>query len=85
LIEEIAFGRIDRRLADLLITKFDNDGVPLTSIAATHDSVAAELGTAREVVSRALKKFESSGAILLSRGKIQLTNESILKSLAEMI
>ncbi len=85
LIEEIAFGRIDRRLADLLIAKFENSGVPLTSIVATHESIASELGTAREVVSRALKKFESGGAISLSRGRMQLTNESILKSLAEMI
>lgn len=40
----------------------------------THESIAAELGSAREPISRLLKDFEHQGAILLSRGRITLTN-----------
>jgi len=65
--------RLARRLADMLA----EDG----SVEVTHADIAADLGTAREVVSRLLKEFERLGAISLSRGRILLRNESILNGL----
>jgi len=82
LVEEVAFRRMDhrlaRRLCDLLI-----DAGPQASVETTHADLAADLGTAREVVSRLLKEFERLGAIGLSRGRILLRSADVLRELAE--
>jgi CRP/FNR family transcriptional regulator len=78
LVEEVAFRRMDQRLARRLADLLTGDG----SVEVTHADIAADLGTAREVVSRLLKEFERLGAISLSRGKILLRNESVLNDLA---
>ena len=78
LVEEVAFRRMDQRLARRLADLLTEEG----SVEVTHADIAADLGTAREVVSRLLKEFERLGAISLSRGKILLRNESILNDLA---
>lgn len=67
LLEEVAFGKMDRRLSDYLVEK-SGDGV----LNSTHQQIANELGTSREVVSRLLKDLERRGAIRLSRNMIQL-------------
>src|SRR3954471_15867553 len=77
LVEEVAFRRMDQRLARRLADLLAEEG----SVEVTHADIAADLGTAREVVSRLLKEFERRGAIALSRGKILLRNESILLDL----
>jgi CRP/FNR family transcriptional regulator len=77
-IEEVAFGRIDQRLASRLL----DCGRGKTEIAATHQELAVELGTAREVVSRQLKEFERKGWIRLGRGNVVLLNEHELHSMA---
>ena len=82
LIEEIAFQRMDRRLADYLATQFADSRRGTRWIETTHAQIAAELGSAREVVSRLLKDFEHRGAIQLSRGRIQLENDRVLRSIA---
>jgi len=69
LITEVAFKRMDERLIDYLIEKCE-DG----KLIATHQTIANELGTAREVVSRLLKDFERRGLIILSRNCIRLVN-----------
>ena len=69
LLESITFKRTSDRLKDLLISKTAGGTYPLY---ATHESIAADLGTAREVVSRLLKDMESKGIVSLSRGKILL-------------
>ncbi|TAN42396.1 MAG: Crp/Fnr family transcriptional regulator [Nitrospirae bacterium] len=69
LVEEIAFGKMDERLSDYLRTEAA-DG----RLAITHQKIANDLGTSREVVSRILKDFERRGKIVLSRNLIQLTN-----------
>ena len=48
----------------------------------THAEIAADLGTAREVVSRLLKEFERLGAISLARGRITLNDSDLLRGLA---
>ena len=73
-VEEIAFRRVDVRIAELL-AGLAKEQVPL---AMTHQEIADELGTAREVVSRILKDFERAGLISLSRGTIVLENKQAL-------
>jgi len=77
-IEEVAFGRIDQRLASRLLDYRRGKA----EIAATHQDLAVELGTAREVVSRQLKEFERKGWIRLGRGNFVLVNEPELQHLA---
>ncbi|MBI4968362.1 MAG: Crp/Fnr family transcriptional regulator [Rhodospirillales bacterium] len=79
LIEEVAFGRIDARLAQCLLARQDGAG----RIAATHQELAVELGTAREVVSRQLKEFERQGWVRLARGRLDLVQPRALAGLAE--
>ncbi len=82
LVEEVAFRRMDQRLARRLHDIFQESGTPRTSVDITHAELASDLGTAREVVSRLLKEFERLGAITLSRGKIALKNSAILREMA---
>jgi len=83
LVEEVAFRRMDQRLArrlhDILLRQ---EGATRASVEITHAELAADLGTAREVVSRLLKEFERLGAITLSRGKIALKNGALLREMA---
>jgi CRP/FNR family transcriptional regulator len=72
LIEAVAFQRMDQRLAALLLQK----GV---SIRTTHQSLADELGTAREVVSRTLEDFERQGILKLQRGHIHIQDMAALE------
>ncbi len=77
-IEEVAFARIDVRLAQRLLELSDaNDHVELT-----HQQLAAELGTAREVISRQLNEFQRRGWISTSRGAIDLRSREALRQLA---
>lgn len=82
LVEELAFHRMDERLARLLMQRFSSPERSLRVIAETHEELAGELGTAREVVSRVLKEFERLGAITIARGRVELNNEEILRGLA---
>lgn len=83
LVEEVAFQKIDHRLAHVLLDRFRNYGVPLRVIRTTHDDLARELGTAREVVSRLLKELERRGAISLCRGQIEFKDERVLLQMME--
>jgi CRP/FNR family transcriptional regulator len=67
LVEEVAFGRMDQRLLDYLIEKSGNG-----HLDTTHQKIANDLGTSREVVSRLLKDFERKQQIKLSRNSITL-------------
>lgn len=79
LIEEVAFGRIDQRLAACLL----QIGEGTDKVDATHQELAVELGTAREVVSRQLKDFERRGWVQLGRGHLRLLNTRALDLLAK--
>ena len=76
-IEQIAFTTIDVRLAAVLLD-LDRKGVE----KITHQDIAVELGTAREVVSRHLKRFESQGWVQLGRGQVSLTDRPQIEALA---
>lgn len=80
LVEEVAFGRIDQRLAQVLLDR--RPCGPGPALAVTHQEIAAELGTAREVVSRQLKEFERRGWVALARGRIALLRPEALRDLA---
>ena len=51
-------------------------------ITRTHQQIADELGTAREVVSRQLKRLELKGSVTLGRGQVAIINRSMLEKLA---
>ncbi|RMC98806.1 Crp/Fnr family transcriptional regulator [Aquitalea palustris] len=78
LIEEVSFGRIDQRLAACLLQRARGQ----SALSLTHQEVAAELGSAREVISRQLKDFERRGWIQLGRGQLQLLDSGALQQLA---
>ncbi|GCC51557.1 Crp/Fnr family transcriptional regulator [Chryseotalea sanaruensis] len=69
-INAIAFQKVDERLWELLRKKSEMN--KSKELAVTHQQVADELGTAREVVSRLLKQLEKSKKITLSRNKITI-------------
>ena len=75
LVEVVASQTIGRRLTDLLLRHFDKRHV----ISVTHEEIADELGTAREVVSRLLKRYERAGAILISRSHLELIDAAMLR------
>jgi CRP/FNR family transcriptional regulator len=68
LVEEIAFRKMDQRLAEYFRQRAEGD----SQIVTTHEEIASELGTAREVVSRLLASFAQQGAIVLGRGCIRV-------------
>jgi CRP/FNR family transcriptional regulator, anaerobic regulatory protein len=74
LVEEVAFRRLDARLAQLLIRRGP-------SVESTHQSLADELGSVREIISRLLRGFESRGWVRLERERVTVTDP---KSLAEL-
>jgi len=78
-IEEVAFRRVDIRLAQKLLDLAGSGG----TIEATHQRLATELGTAREVVSRLLQDFQRRGWVTLSRGSVALIDPAGLRSLSE--
>lgn len=77
-VEDIAFGRLDERLARLLSERSERGD---RAVAATHQELAGELGTAREVVSRQLKVFEQNGWIVTHRGSVDVVDADALDSL----
>ena len=76
LLDEVAFHSLDARLAKLLLD------VGANTINRTHQLMADELGTAREVVSRQLKRFEHKGWVALGRGHVEISDRSKLEKMA---
>lgn len=70
MVNDIAFSRVDERLLDLLRTRGSLN--PRGEIQATHQQLADDIGTAREVVSRLLKKLEQEGKIQTGRGFVKI-------------
>lgn len=74
IVEEIAFRRLDVRLATYLVEKSNTDATEI--LHTTHEHVAFELGSSREVVSRILKEFEHEQLIHLDRGIIRVLDKA---------
>ena len=72
LIRGITTKSVDHRLAEYLLRKFDISADNPPVVETTHQNIALEIGTAREVVSRRLQELERTGAVKLRRGKIEL-------------
>lgn len=79
LVEEVAFQRIDSRLAGWLLK--NAPGSP-PMVTATHSRIASELGTSREVVSRILEDFEARGLLATLRGKVRILRSEALREKA---
>ncbi len=77
LVEEVVFRRMDQRIAYYLIQHCQQES---QRIEITHQLMASDLGTSREVVSRILKDFESKGLIQVARGSVEIINQVQLQS-----
>jgi len=77
-VSNVAFTRIQARLARCLLDRADTTG----AVCMTHDAIAIELGTAREVVSRNLKLLERDHCVELYQGHLRLTDLNKLAGLA---
>ena len=75
LINAVAFQRLDQRLAAALLGRGQN-------LSLTHQDLADELGTVREIVSRLLRRFEREGWVELSRERIHIHNSTALRAVA---
>lgn len=71
-IDDIAFHKMDSRLAKYLHAKVEQ--LNTRSLSLTHQTIALELGTSREVVSRLLKQMEKQGMVTLHRNRLELTD-----------
>ncbi len=76
LVEEVAFQRMDARLISYLREASVHTG----TIKTTHEAIATDLGTSREVISRLLKDFEHKGLVSLARGTINITRPEAFSS-----
>ena len=77
-VDDVAFGRIDVRLAERLLALAGTS----PTVSATHQQLASELGTAREVISRVLQDFQRRELITQTRGQITLANREGLSAIA---
>lgn len=80
LLEEITFKRLDIRLAQLLVRGTRGNGPP--RLHKTHQEIATELGSRREVISRMLKEFEHNNWVRLDRGAIEVLSRIELERFA---
>ena len=78
LVEEVAFTRLDQRLAKQLLSRPDN------VLNITHQQLANELGSVREIISRLLKGFSAQGLVGLSREQIKILDREKLSQLASV-
>jgi CRP/FNR family transcriptional regulator, anaerobic regulatory protein len=76
LVEEVAFRKLDQRLAALLLSRGRH-------IQATHQSLAGDLGSVREMISRLLKNFAEQGLVALGREQIEILDAARLRRIAD--
>ena len=79
LLEQIMWKSFDKRLAGFLLEECALEKT--SSLRITHEIIGSHLGTAREVVTRMLRYFQSEGMVRLKRGTVEITNPVKLKSL----
>jgi len=79
-LEQVAFVRIEARLAAELLKRTGRDGVA----SVTHQDLASAIGSAREVVSRRLEGLARQGLVVLERGAVRIANRAGLEEVAEI-
>ena len=80
IVEEVAFRRMDARVAALLTERTRRSDL----IRITHQEIAAELGSSREVISRILEDFSAQGILEVSRGSIRILDKEALQDRSVM-
>jgi len=78
-MEAVALTPVEARLAALLLALDRDNG----EVEITHHRLAEELGTAREVISRHLKRLEGAGLLTPGRGRVRLTDHAGLRAIAD--
>ena len=81
LVDQVLFKSIDKRLASFLLEESNLEDT--TTLEITHEKIASHIGSAREVITRMLKYFQSEKLVKLSRGSIELTDIERLSALVE--
>ena len=79
LMEQIMWKSFDKRLAAFLLEESALEGD--NTLKLTHETIANHLGTAREVVTRMLRYFQSEGMVKLARGTVEVTDAAALEEL----
>jgi CRP/FNR family transcriptional regulator len=74
LVDEVAFASLDLRLARRLVSETENSNV----VAKTHQQLALDLGSVREVISRYISEWERLGWVRSSRGSIEVLDRDAL-------
>ena len=80
-LESVTFDRVDRRLATWLLERAEQEGS--ATLHVTHEQIAAELGTAREVISRMLGEMRHQGWLELGRKRIGIADRDALEDLSK--
>jgi CRP/FNR family transcriptional regulator len=80
-LEQVAFVRVESRLAGVLLERADPDG----QVAVTHQDLAVAIGSVREVVTRQLKAMVSRGLLSIERRHISIQDRPALVELAKNI
>ncbi len=78
-LQQVLFFSVDRRIAGFLLKESEKTGGNI--VKATHEQIASSIGSAREVVSRMLKRFEEDGYIKLSRGSVEILDRESLEDI----
>ena len=81
LMEQIMWKSIDKRLAAFLLEEAQLEET--NQLKITHEKIANHMGTAREVVTRMLRYFQSEGMVKLNRGTIEITDKAKLEKLSD--
>ena len=81
LMEQIMWKSFDKRLAAFLLEESRLEET--NQLKITHEKIANHMGTAREVVTRMLRYFQSEGMVALTRGTIEIVDEEKLEALSD--
>lgn len=74
-VDEVAFRRMDGRVAALLLGRSE----AVNPVAVTHQEIASELGSSREVISRILEDFSGRGWVRTGRGQVEVVDRAALE------
>ena len=81
ILQKVMFDRIDQRIARFLLEESRHRGQ--NCVLSTHDAIACEIGSAREVVSKTLKHMAQNGILRIQHGKIDILEVEALRRIAE--